>query len=304
MKPPRSSSAGLPPADSGADRKRSLGGGTDVDEASDVAVVQQHHTCGRASPELAREGPITSAPYGTGAAAIAPGSVGSQKHNRGTTSAELLGQEPTMRDLSTPLASAGAGDVGAECDATPLQSRPPRGASRSQGSVTLASMLGGGSGRAETASEEAAFASGVESSSNGEGRGALKRKDTITWESFLANMSMSDGAKEGGRAKGAACASDSPSPVEVRLPREASIEAPAPAVSLYRVFGVCSVCVCVTHALRFFFFLRNIKSVHLLLPGYECACGRAFVSVRSYILFDTKCSVFTRPPALLDGGAW
>eukprot|EP00903_Cladosiphon_okamuranus_P016855 g15543.t2 len=230
IKPPRSSSAGLPPADSGGDRKRSLGG-TDVDRASDVAMVQQHHTCDRASPKLASEGPIALVAYGTSAAAAAPGSLGSQEHKRGTTTfAELLGvQEETMRDLSTPLASAGAGDVGAECDATPLHSRPPRGASRSQGNVTVATMAGGGGGGAETASEEAASASGVDSSSNGEGMGALKRKETITWESFLANISVSDGAMEDGRAKGEASSSDSSSPMEVRLPREASIEAPAAA---------------------------------------------------------------------------
>lgn len=257
VKPPRGSS-GLSPADScrgcmaaaADDRKRSLGGGTDADGASDVAVVQHHHTCGRASPELAREGPISLTPYGTSAASDAPGSVGSQKHNRGTTSAEM-GQEATMRDLATPLASAGAGDVGAECDATPLQSRPPRGASRSQGSFTLASLLGGGGGGAETASEEATSASGVESSGNEEGRGLLKRKDTITWESFLANMSVSDGAKEDGRAKAAAAASasDSSSPAEIRLPREASSEGPTAAVSGVWSRSVCAQCLCVTHSI-------------------------------------------------------
>lgn len=251
-KPPRSGSTGLPPADScrgcasaaGADRKRSLGGGTDVDGSSDVAVVQHHHTCDRASPELVREGPITLAPYGTSAAAPAPGSLGSQKHIRGGTASAELGQEATMRDLSTPLASAGAGDVGAECDATPLQSRPPRSGSRSPGSFTLASLLRGGGGGAETASEEAASASGVESS-NEEGRGALKRKDTITWESFLAKMSVGDGAKEDGRAKGAASSSDSSSPVENRLPREGSSEGPTTApVSFFQVFVASFVCGC------------------------------------------------------------
>lgn len=234
-KPPRSST-GLPPADglatagAGADRKQSLGAGTEVDGASDVAVVQHDHTCDRASPELARAGPITLAAYGTSAAAAAPGSLGSQKHNRGNADAEL-GQEATMRDLSTPLASAGAGDVGAECEATPLQSRPPRGASRSQGSCTLASLLGGGGGGPEAASEEAASASGVESSSNGEGREVLKRKDTITWESFLANMSVSDGAKGEGRATAAASASDSSSPVDTSLPGETPSEPPTAPVS-------------------------------------------------------------------------
>lgn len=199
-------------------------------------MVQRHDSCGRASPELVRDGPITLAPYGVNAAATAPGSLGSQKHNRGTTNTEL-GQEATMRDLATPLASAAAGDVGAECDPTPLQSRPPRGASKSksksQGNFTLASLLGGGGGAvgAETASEEATSASGIESSNNGDGSGALKRKDTITWESFLANMSVSDGAKEDGRAKAGASASDSSSPVEITLPREASSEGPTAAVS-------------------------------------------------------------------------
>lgn len=276
VKPPRSGSTGLPPADScrgcasaaGADRKRSLGGGTDVDGSSDVAVVQHHHTCDRASLELVREGPITLAPYGTSAAAPAPGSLGSQKHIRGGTASAELGQEATMRDLSTPLASAGAGDVGAECDATPLQSRPPRSGSRSPGSFTLASLLRGGGGGAETASEEAASASGVESS-NEEGRGALKRKDTITWESFLAKMSVGDGAKEDGRAKGAASSSDSSSPVENRLPREGSSEGPttAPVSFFLQVFVasfVCGVGVArACHALRFQSFLKH-QSTHLL----------------------------------------
>lgn len=248
-------------------------------------MVQHHHTCGRASPELAREGPITLAAYGTSAVA-APGSLGAQKHNRGTTSAEPFGQEATMRDLSTPLASAGAGDVGAECDATPLQSRPQRGASRSQGSFTLASLLGGAGAGAETASEEATSASGVESPGNGEGRGVLKRKDTITWESFLANMSVSDGAKEDGRAKGAASASDSSSPVEIRLPREASSEGPAAAVS----FSVCSVCVC--HALDIcvnLFFFSTISKFHLLPPGRGSLCFLFFLFKCWWSLFLFSC---------------
>lgn len=190
-------------------------------------MVQHHHTCGRASPELARSLPTSLTPYGTSAADRAPGSIGSQKHKRGTTDTGL-GQEANMRDLATPLASAAAGDVGAECDLTPLQSRTPRD---------------GGVG-AETA-PEAASASGVESPSNGEGPGELKRKDTITWESFLANISVSDGAKEGGGANAEASASDSSSPAGI-LPREAPSEGPAVRVSWRLVF----LFLCLCHALR------------------------------------------------------
>eukprot|EP00903_Cladosiphon_okamuranus_P013590 g12657.t1 len=168
-------------------------------------TTDEHHTCGSASQEVEKQGSKSSSTSGTSATGSAPGILGSQKHERGTTTiAELLrGLEANIKDLTTPLASAGAGDDGAECDPTPRQSCPRRGAGSSQGSVFLASPPGRETETA-SASEEAASASGMDISSDGEGRGPLKRKDTITWESFLANLSM-------------------------RRPREASILPPAAA---------------------------------------------------------------------------
>ncbi len=192
-----------------------------------MAVVQHQQD----GPDIAVEGPKSLTPYGLGAKA--PGSLGAQKHKR-----EL--RQVASGELATPLASAGAGDVGAECDATPLQSRPPRENSGSRGgggSFSLAALLGGsGIGGMETASEGAGStsASGVEESSsqsNGDGRGLRKRKDTITWESFLAGMSVGGGAEEGGGAAKEASASDSSSPAESRLPREVSTERPKAEVS-------------------------------------------------------------------------
>lgn len=149
---------------------------------------------------------------------------------RGGASSGELGQELVVGDLATPLTSAAAGDVGAEHDATPLQSRPSRG-----DSFTLSSVPGGdaGGGGTEDASEEYPTP-GMEDDS-GEGRVGLKRKDSITWESFLATMTVVDGMKGAdGGAKGAAVgpASDSSSPVEVQLPRQGSGEGPMAEVSL------------------------------------------------------------------------
>lgn len=267
VKPPRSSSS-LPSASSclrclaeaGADRKRSLGGGKDSDAASNVAVVQSHHTCDRASPQqLVRDGPVSLTPQGAGAKC----SIGMQQ-KRGTTSGEL-GQELVMGDLATPLTSAGAGDVGAEHDATPLQSRPSRG-----GSFTLASVPGGdaGGGGTEAASKEIPPSGMEESSSTGEGRGGLKRKDTITWESFLANITVVDGTKGAdGGAKGAAVgsASDSSSPVEVQLPREASSEGPTAEVSL-----------CMNFLARFMFVFFSFCRSFGLIPSHAPRTTRRY----------------------------
>lgn len=190
-----------------------------------MAVVQHRQS----GPDIVIEGPTSLTPYGL--SAKAPGNLGAQKHKR-----EL--RQLASGELATPLASAGAGDVGAEGDATPLQSRPPRdnsGSRGSGGSFSLAALLGSsGIGGMETASEGAGStsASGLEeSSSNGEGRGARKRKDTITWESFLAGMSVGGGAEEGSGAAKEASASDTSSPAESRLPREASTERPKAEVS-------------------------------------------------------------------------
>ena len=243
MKPPRSN--GTPPADSfkggvaaaGEAPKRLPGGGKDRADsgASDVVVV---------------EGPTSLTPYGL--SAKAPGSVGVQKHKRD------LRPEAVTDELATPLTAAGAGDVGAECDVTPLQSRPPRdtSGSRARGdSPSLAALLGGGGiGGAETASEGAGSTSASGPEEGGaEGRAPLKRKDTITWESFLANMSVTDGAKEGsGGAKGAP-ASDSSSPADGRLPREAPTEHPQAEVSEMKASTSTPVCL-VTQQEVFFSF--------------------------------------------------
>lgn len=229
LKPPRNQGSLIPPescrgclAADGIDPKQGTGG-KDSDGAL-LDVDKNRHTCGRTGADLSAAGPVSSAPHRTNAASIAGGSGGVQKQSR---SSGELGQETAMGDLSTPVTSAGAGDVGAEHDATPLQSRPPRDASRG-GNFTLASLLGGsggGGGGTETASEAATSASGMEEgSSNGDGRDGTKRKDTITWESFLANISVSDGAKEEGGPRAGqeagGSASDSSSPAQIRLPRD------------------------------------------------------------------------------------
>lgn len=228
LKPRSGSGSGVPSAGSaclrchteaGADRRQSKGGGKNSDGASDVAVVQHHHTCGRTSPQL--DVPASLNPHGPGA------KLSSGKQQRRGASSGELGQELVVGDLATPLTSAGAGDVGAENDATPLQSRPSRGG------FTLSSVPGGdaGGGGTEDASGENPV-SGMDSS--GEGGGGLKRKDTITWESFLATMTV-DGTKGAdGGAKGTAVgsASGSSSPVEVQLPREGSSERRVTEVSL------------------------------------------------------------------------
>ncbi|CAM9208119.1 unnamed protein product, partial [Hapterophycus canaliculatus] len=228
LKPPRSNGCPNPPescpgrpAANGIDSKKSTGA-KDSDGAF-LDVGKNRHTCGRTGTDLVAAGRVSLAAYGTNSSSIAGGSAAVKKQ-RGSGE---LGQEAAMVDLSTPVTSAGAGDVGAEHDATPLQSRPPRDGSRG-GNFTLASLLGGvgGGGGTETASEAATSASGMEEgSSNGEGRDGMKRKDTITWESFLANISVSGGAKEEGGPKAAgqeagSSASDSSSPSQIRLPRD------------------------------------------------------------------------------------
>ncbi|CBN74515.1 pleckstrin homology (PH) domain-containing protein [Ectocarpus siliculosus] len=239
LKPPRNSSIstgdaciGCPAAD-GAQRKPSI---QSPQEASDAALFQHHHACGGANPDnIPGDGPVPLAPFGTSAISIRSGSAaaGVHMHKRGGGGMEL---EPEAV-VVTPLASAGAGDVGAEHDATPLQSRH-KGSARSGGgfgSPRSSSGGGGGGGggdaRGETASDGAASVSGVDDSlsSVGEGPGGLKRKDTITWESFLANITVTDEAKEaGGGAKGAEAAagacSDSSPPVAMRLTSGAASE--------------------------------------------------------------------------------
>lgn len=247
LKPPRSNGSPRPPescrgrpAADGIDPQESTGGkdsdGTLLD------VDKNRHTCGSSGADPKASGSL--APYGTNAASIAGGRGGVQKH-RGSGE---VGQEAAMGDLSTPVTSAGAGDVGAEHDATPLQSRPPRDASGRGGNFTLASLLGGGGGGGvgtETASEAATSASGMEEgSSNGEGRDGMKRKDTITWESFLANISVSDGAKDEGGPKAAGLeagcsASDSSSPAQIRLPHDAAPGEGSLGVSELLRFRVC-----------------------------------------------------------------
>ncbi|CAB1113426.1 unnamed protein product [Ectocarpus sp. CCAP 1310/34] len=236
LKPPRSSSIttgdaciGCPAAD-GALRKPSI---QSPQEASDAALFQHHDAYGEANRDnIPGNGPVPLAPFGTSAISVRSSSAaaGVHMHKRGGGGIEL---EPEAV-VVTPLASAGAGDVGAEHDATPLQSRHKHSSARSGGgfgSPRSSSGGGGGDARGETASDGAASVSGVDDSpsSVGEGPGGLKRKDTITWESFLANITVTDEAKEGGGgAKGAVEAagscSDSSPPVAMRLPSEAASE--------------------------------------------------------------------------------
>lgn len=235
LKPPRNSSITTGdayigcPAPGGAQRKPSI---QSSQEASDAAVFQHHHAFGEASPDnIPGDGPVPLAPFGTSAISSRSAAAGAQQmHKREGGGVELEPEAVVVGDLATPLASAGAGDVGAEHDATPLQSRH-KSSSRSGGFASPRSSSGGGGGaRGETASEGAASVSGFDDSvsSVGEGPGGLKRKDTITWESFLANITVSDEAKEGGGAKGAEAAagscSDSSPPVAMRLPPEAASE--------------------------------------------------------------------------------
>lgn len=236
LKPPRSSSIttgdaciGCPAAAGGAQRKPSI---QSSQEASEAAVFQHHHAGGEANPDNipAGDGPVPLAPFGTSAMSIRSSSAaaGVPMHKRGGGGMELEPEAVVVGDLATPLASAGAGDVGAEHDATPLQSRHK--SSARSGGFASPSSGGGGEARGETASEGAASVSGVDDSlsSVGEGPGGLKRMDTLTWESFLADMTVSDEAKEGGGAKGAEAAagscSDSPPTVAMRLPPEAASE--------------------------------------------------------------------------------
>lgn len=224
-------------AEAGADRKRSLGGGKDSGGVSDMAVVQYHHTCCRTSPQQL-DVPASLTPHGPG-----PYSFDQQQKRGASTSGMELGQELVVGDLATPLTSAGAGDVGAEHDATPLQSRPSRG-----GGFALSSVPGGDAGGDGTEGAVENPSTSETEDNSGVGRGGLERKDTITWESFLATITDADGIKG---ADGSAIvtalgsASDSPSPVEVQSPRDGCSEGIMVEVSLFckvSIFVPCRLC--------------------------------------------------------------
>lgn len=119
----------------------------------------------------------------------------------------------------TPVTVAGEGaSVGAEHDATPLISRPSRDgdehsrdANAKQANQAPATAARTGRIVRDTQSLDSGMNSGDKK---------MPRKDTITWEAFLANLNVGDGGEEG-----VGSTSDSSSPADSRL------QAGAPTVS-------------------------------------------------------------------------
>lgn len=185
-------------------------GGAGADDAAPGGgIAAHHHTCGRVPVEslgstfsisLTQYGMDRKAASGTAASLLRqPQHQQELHHNPGAS-----GFSGEQAEELTPVTVAGAGaSTGAEHDTTPLLSRPIRGGGSN--SHNASPLLPGPESGEDTSP-------GLESGSNSSRRGgAPKRKDTITWEAFLANITVGDG-EEGGTGS----TSDSSSPADSR----------------------------------------------------------------------------------------
>lgn len=165
------------------------------------------HTCGRDGTSSAFSISLNSHGMDRNASAAAVRQMSELEQQRPTRARAFSG-EGDEGEL-TPVTVAGVGaSLAAEHDTTPLLSRRSGASSRD-----LSPMVDGGGGAGSNSEDTPGHES---SSTAGEGK-RLKRKDTITWEAFLANFTTAPGEDSSGGTEAGTGGSESSSPADSRL---------------------------------------------------------------------------------------